>query len=540
MLPFTGILETTVQDINDANNEKLVIILHGYLGHKNYLYQRELASRLSMSSYRFDSESLPETLPSVLSWLRDLTIVVDFFKSRNWRIFALVGHSIGSVACLLYAIQNPFVSSIIINVSGRFEMSKNLKKFYGVRDKLPVLYSFNHREKTYSYNIDQQTLQEWLHIDEFLTKNDALLPIQSPVLTIHGLSDTIVPIKDACLWNSRIPNHTLRLIPGDHNFVTATGNNWNLVVDSIIEYISHSESISFFWKTFGCNVVPFHLSNNKMYEYSSRIHFVDGVNNCRDVGGLVGNGLIKRGILYRSGSLDFITNTGIEKLKTLKINFIIDFRSDREISSKRVLIEEDINRVHLPIFSDVYSIDVAIKRWEKYIFGGITGFASAYFEILEASNKTFTSIFKYLAGIDDDCDSYLPTIDRFELQPLLIHCTLGKDRTGVFIALVLNLLNVDDEIIANEYSLTEYCVSWSDQELERISNYTNQRFNAEEIKRLMTAKPAAMREFLDLFKLKFINCGLYLKNELRFHSSHIDAIRERFMDNEVAKYAPRL
>jgi protein tyrosine/serine phosphatase len=40
-------------------------------------------------------------------------------------------------------------------------------------------------------------------------------------------------------------------------------------------------------------------------------------------------------------------------------------------------------------------------------------------------------------------------------KPLIIHCTAGKDRTGVICALILSLCGVDDETIAYEYSLTE-------------------------------------------------------------------------------------
>ncbi len=40
-------------------------------------------------------------------------------------------------------------------------------------------------------------------------------------------------------------------------------------------------------------------------------------------------------------------------------------------------------------------------------------------------------------------------------KPLIIHCTAGKDRTGVICALILSLCGVRDEVVAYEYSLTE-------------------------------------------------------------------------------------
>ena len=40
-------------------------------------------------------------------------------------------------------------------------------------------------------------------------------------------------------------------------------------------------------------------------------------------------------------------------------------------------------------------------------------------------------------------------------SPCLVHCTAGKDRTGVFVALLLSLVGCTDETVAAEYALTE-------------------------------------------------------------------------------------
>jgi protein-tyrosine phosphatase len=39
--------------------------------------------------------------------------------------------------------------------------------------------------------------------------------------------------------------------------------------------------------------------------------------------------------------------------------------------------------------------------------------------------------------------------------PVLIHCTSGKDRTGVVIAALLRILNISDDLIIQEYHLSE-------------------------------------------------------------------------------------
>lgn len=44
--------------------------------------------------------------------------------------------------------------------------------------------------------------------------------------------------------------------------------------------------------------------------------------------------------------------------------------------------------------------------------------------------------------------------------PVLIHCAHGKDRTGVVIALILGCLEVEDEVIVTDYSLSEVRVDF--------------------------------------------------------------------------------
>lgn len=55
-------------------------------------------------------------------------------------------------------------------------------------------------------------------------------------------------------------------------------------------------------------------------------------------------------------------------------------------------------------------------------------------------------------------------------EPIVFHCTAGKDRTGVLTALLLRLAGVDDETIGWEYALTEPGLGgWRDLFIERIS-----------------------------------------------------------------------
>ena len=45
--------------------------------------------------------------------------------------------------------------------------------------------------------------------------------------------------------------------------------------------------------------------------------------------------------------------------------------------------------------------------------------------------------------------------DESLAYPVLVHCTSGKDRTGVVIAALLRILGVSDHVIVEEYLLSE-------------------------------------------------------------------------------------
>lgn len=80
----------------------------------------------------------------------------------------------------------------------------------------------------------------------------------------------------------------------------------------------------------------------------------------------------------------------------------------------------------------------------------------AYKDILNAAPESYRVIFKHLA---DD-----------HQKPLIVHCTAGKDRTGVLCALILSLCGVPDDEVAREYELTEFGLSkeWKETVVDHL------------------------------------------------------------------------
>ena len=65
-----------------------------------------------------------------------------------------------------------------------------------------------------------------------------------------------------------------------------------------------------------------------------------------------------------------------------------------------------------------------------------------YVDFLEYSKPIYRDMLKLLLSHEENL-------------PVLVHCVYGKDRTGLLVALVLDCIGVDREIIANDYADSE-------------------------------------------------------------------------------------
>ena len=108
-----------------------------------------------------------------------------------------------------------------------------------------------------------------------------------------------------------------------------------------------------------------------------------------------------------------------------------------------------------------YSPERLAERYAKYMHGS-EGFASAYSEFLRNGGEAFRTILLHLANPSFPQSSSAPEIGQSDEsteerkdQGILIHCTAGKDRTGIFLALLFSFLGVPRDAIADEYNLTD-------------------------------------------------------------------------------------
>ncbi|KAK0212304.1 protein-tyrosine phosphatase-like protein [Desarmillaria ectypa] len=167
---------------------------------------------------------------------------------------------------------------------------------------------------------------------------------------------------------------------------------------------------------------------------------VQGVINIRMVGGYktaMPSTIVNPEIVFRSGELSFLMENGKQQLISHGIRRIFDLRSDIEgVTYVRAAISE----------KNAFDPTNEIQRSHQLAYNSsiqfIQTFLEVYEEILTIAGPAFNAILRHL-------------IDK-PGEPILVHCTAGKDRTVLVCAVLLMMLGIHDRDIVNDYALTTH------------------------------------------------------------------------------------
>jgi len=168
---------------------------------------------------------------------------------------------------------------------------------------------------------------------------------------------------------------------------------------------------------------------------------LEGASNFRDLGGYpTGDGRIVRWRqIFRSNHLGHLTAADIEIVRSLGLRSAFDFRG-REERAVAVCGMEDITVHSLPIEPTVVAaLRARLSAGTLSADAALEIMRESYRNYVRLNTHSFRALFTHL--LDDRA-------------PLVIHCTAGKDRTGFACALVLRSLGVADDVIAEDYLLT--------------------------------------------------------------------------------------
>ncbi|MFC9553503.1 tyrosine-protein phosphatase [Rhodococcus sp. NPDC056960] len=178
----------------------------------------------------------------------------------------------------------------------------------------------------------------------------------------------------------------------------------------------------------------------------------------RDVGGLRtrDGARVRTGVLFRSGTPQFLDE---ESARTLiadtGIRATIDLRLPHEVAVEG---RGPLDELRIDHFSHPFSIGDRIAK-------------DSAVAPMDGDDPLVTRYLKYLA---EDAAGVVSLITRLlepDVLPVLVHCTVGKDRTGVAIALLLDAIGVLRSEIAADYAAAPDDVVASMHRLRQMSSY---------------------------------------------------------------------
>jgi protein-tyrosine phosphatase len=217
---------------------------------------------------------------------------------------------------------------------------------------------------------------------------------------------------------------------------------------------------------------------------------LEGAINVRDIGGYptLDGRRTRWGAILRGDSLHRLTESDQRILReTYGVRSIVDLRreSERDFAPSVYLDSTDVVYRPLPIFDDTAGAPPAEPRTLELVYRGI----------LDTRKERVGAVFRSL-------------IEPRGL-PALIHCTAGKDRTGLIIALILGLAGVSDAKIAEDYALTASYLT-PEYYVEARGRAERAGYRWEDYQKLLVCPPELMSDTLVYLRATYGSPSRYL------------------------------
>lgn len=173
---------------------------------------------------------------------------------------------------------------------------------------------------------------------------------------------------------------------------------------------------------------------------------IPGTYNFREVVVAVDGGAVRPGRLYRSDALSRLTRDGRAALAALGVRRVVDLRGgfDRRLGGPDRLRGTGAQLVRIPVLAGAAPRDAGALR-----------LGDLYRRVLTEYGAEVGAAIRCVADAGG---------------PVVVHCTAGKDRTGLVIALVLLALGADPQDVVADYAATEAHLAgeWSTRTLRRL------------------------------------------------------------------------
>jgi protein-tyrosine phosphatase len=243
---------------------------------------------------------------------------------------------------------------------------------------------------------------------------------------------------------------------------------------------------------------------------------LEGPVNFRDLGGYetVDGRTVRQRHLFRSDALFRLTESDAAQVQALGVTTLIDFRTPDELEEHGFggMDHLDAEHLHLPTIDTTRRVLDLTEEADEIARALVTA-ADAYMMMLDRGSNAYASALRVVADSE---------------APVVFFCAAGKDRTGVFAAIVLGLLGVSDEDIVTDYALTHEVIERihilrGEVANERASEYAH--LIGEDLR---NAYPASMQATIDRLRERYGGWEGYA-SEIGVGADVLDQLRGRLL-----------
>ncbi len=244
--------------------------------------------------------------------------------------------------------------------------------------------------------------------------------------------------------------------------------------------------------------------------------------NFRDAGGYYTKDgqMVRWGKLYRSGSIAHLTEPDLAYLQRLGIRLVHDLRSlnEQEKHPDRLPAVPELVERPLPMESvdrwerlrGAYAVFFRRSKLDHYLLDGYTRV------VLDTNAHHIRQFFEQLA-------------DPTQL-PALIHCTAGKDRTGLLVALLLLTLGVSEETVLADYTMSNHFYDHFRRgiaaELKQVAPWG---VSVDDLQDLLLVKSKTLQGALAHLREQYGSPEAYLRNQAGISDDTIAQLRHYWL-----------
>ncbi len=241
--------------------------------------------------------------------------------------------------------------------------------------------------------------------------------------------------------------------------------------------------------------------------------------NFRDVGGYrtADGRAVRWGEIYRAGSLAELTEDDVAALGALGLRLVCDLRSPDELARHADRLPPGAAYVHRPILGEVGRLRRVVTLYRKrHRLQELL--EQIYRLMLDQNGPVIADVLRLAADPAN--------------RPLVIHCTAGKDRTGLTVALLLLALGVPEETVVADYTLSNHAfdvlAGRMRPEMARLYSFG---FNEAQLRPLLLAEARTLRGALAYIRRRYGSLDWYLQRA-GLRDETLEALREQLLTDQ--------